>query len=158
MLEYHGMTGHKLHAILKSMLDRCNNTAAKPYYNYGGRGITVCEDWTNSPSLFFGWAFLNGYREGKSIDRIDNDAGYSPSNCRWTNDNVQRQNTRLLSPKNTSGYRGVHFHKKTKKWIVRKGFNDKTTYIGLFADKDDAARAYNQFCIDNNIDTPLNPV
>ena len=75
------------------MLYRCSNPRCK---NYFGRGITVCEQWKESFSAFRNWSYANGYAEGLnlSIDRIDNDKGYSPDNCRWVKLNKQSSNRR----------------------------------------------------------------
>lgn len=76
------------------MLQRCENPKNKSYPNYGGRGITVCEEWHNTRN-FIEWALKNGYSDKLSIDRIDNDKGYSPNNCRWTTTKVQANNKRV---------------------------------------------------------------
>lgn len=89
----HGMYGTKLYHIWNGLTGRCLNPNNKDYPNYGGRGITVCEEW-KKPENFFGWAFLNGYNVNLTLDRIDTDKGYSPDNCRWVTNNEQQRNKR----------------------------------------------------------------
>jgi hypothetical protein len=76
------------------MKQRCLNENNIQYIDYGERGITICEEWKNDFELFYNWSISNGYEEGLSIDRINNDKGYYPDNCRWTNELVQANNTR----------------------------------------------------------------
>jgi len=75
------------------MKSRCNNKNHPRYAAWGGRGIRVCAEW-NMYSNFAKWAQAAGYKEGLTIDRIDNDAGYCPGNCRWTTKKAQANNTR----------------------------------------------------------------
>jgi hypothetical protein len=94
----HGLTpkGHhnKLCNVWASIKNRCYNQKAPRYRDYGGRGITVCDEWRASFQLFYEWAMNNGYREGLSIDRENNDKGYDPSNCRWATAKAQANNRR----------------------------------------------------------------
>ena len=98
------------------MKKRCSDKTLESYKNYGGRGIVVCKEWKNSFEVFRDWAIENGYSKELTIDRENNDGNYEPSNCRWTNRNIQARNTKKIKSNNTSGYRGVHFKKSLKKW------------------------------------------
>ena len=81
------------------MKKRCANPRAENYPKYGGRGITVCAAWLASYGTFRAWALSHGYDDSLQIDRINNDAGYAPENCRWVspvwNANNTRQNVRV---------------------------------------------------------------
>lgn len=90
----HGMSHTKLHNVWIGMNQRCSNPKDIEYKHYGGRGISVCDEWkgTNGASRFIEWALKNGYKESLSIDRIDVDGNYEPSNCRWIPMNEQAHN------------------------------------------------------------------
>ena len=94
----HGYATHKeynrLYAIWSHMIDRCHNENNPAYQRYGARGITVCVEWRENIDSFIEWANNNGYSDKLSIDRIDNDKGYSPDNCRWVDDVTQGNNKR----------------------------------------------------------------
>lgn len=90
----HGKTGTKLYNTWICMRNRCNYDRDKEYKDYGGRGIKVCKEWDESFDNFCAWAMENGYKEGLSIDRIDVNGNYEPSNCKWATRYEQDRNKR----------------------------------------------------------------
>lgn len=83
----------RLHRVWDNMKTRCYNPANKYYHRYGGRGITVCDEWRESFTAFKKWALSNGYANNLTLDRIDNNKGYFPDNCRWATQSQQMNNT-----------------------------------------------------------------
>lgn len=81
-VDHHGMSSTKLYGTWERIHTRCTNKKVPQYRFYGARGITVSPEWKQFEA-FKTWALANGYQEGLSIDRIDNDGNYEPSNCQW---------------------------------------------------------------------------
>ena len=88
-----GRKGTRLYRIWANIKTRCLNANSAQYYRYGGRGITICDQWKDNFQAFYDWSMSHRYSEGLSIDRINNDLGYSPNNCRWATPKVQANNT-----------------------------------------------------------------
>ncbi len=93
----HNQSRTRLYSIYRHMINRCYCKTCDCYSNYGGRGITICDEWRKDFSNFAKWALTNGYKENLTIDRINVDLGYSPNNCCWaTLDQQQRMHKRGL--------------------------------------------------------------
>lgn len=85
---------YKLWRIWWGMKQRCYKKTNKAYKDYGARGITICDEWLADFERFYDWSINNGYGKGLSLDRIDNNKGYSPDNCRFVDQTAQNCNTR----------------------------------------------------------------
>lgn len=90
----HGLSHTRIDNIYKAMKSRCYNKENNRYNSYGGRGIVVCDEWLGENGLvnFYNWAINNGYNNKLTIDRIDTNGDYCPSNCRWETQKVQQNN------------------------------------------------------------------
>lgn len=123
----------KLNGVYRAMKVRCYNPNSKSFQDYGSRGITICKEWLNPKKIcsnhgirsegwiaFEKWALSHGYKEGLTIDRIDNNKGYSPENCRWVDRKVQSNNRNFC--------RVITYKGKTqnlKQWCYELGLNYK---------------------------------
>ncbi len=143
--KHHGYSNHPLYRVWRNMKNRCCNPNDKGYKDYGGRGVTVCEEWM-SPTSFIEWA-LPLWKKGLQIDRIDNDGDYTPENCHFVTRTENIHNQRLLTSRNTSGYRGVHRHQG--KWQSRIEINGQRKYLGCFDSAINAAIAFDKAIPDN---------
>lgn len=132
----HGMSNSSELHIWRGIMQRCNNLNHKQYSDYGGRGITVCKRWEKFENFYND---MGNKPKGLSIDRIDNDKGYSPENCRWANNSQQNFNKRM--PKNnTSGMKGVGITSSGKYQVVIK-VNKVFHNLGLYDKFEDACNA-----------------
>ena len=148
--------GHPTYEVWNGMKARCTNKNKVNYHSYGGRGISVCDEWSTSPSAFIKWALSNGWEKGLYLDRIDVDGDYTPDNCRFVDSGLNSRNSRLLRESNKSGYRGVSFRKDKDKWISKINHNGTNYYLGLFNKREDAAVAYDNRAKMLNAGHPVN--
>ena len=146
----HGLKSNRFYDTWYGMLQRCTNLEHRNYKNYGGRGITVCEEWQDIIK-FVAWAeSTHPNIEGYTLDRIDNDKGYNPDNCRWADRTTQNINQRMRED-NTSGVTGVYYHKSIGKWVASIGVESKLKHIGSFKTPEEAVLARDQYIIDNGL-------
>ncbi len=119
----HGGKRSRLYRTWCNMKSRCSNPHRDHYDCYGGRGITVCDEWINDFAAFRAWALDNGYSDDKTIDRIDVSKGYSPDNCRWSAQKEQCRNRR-----NTLFYKHNGVRKPFIEWCEQFGVNYKLAH------------------------------
>ena len=131
----HHQTHTRLYRIWKAMKCRCYNKNFPTYSFYGGRGITVCDEWRSDFESFFAWATTHGYTEDLTIDRIDSNGNYEPDNCRWIT--IQKQQRNRCSNHNVT-YRGRTQciaawaeELNMNYWLLRK----RIVYLGWDAEK-----------------------
>jgi len=90
----HGLRHHPLYMVHHMIKARCYNKRNKDYKHYGARGIEMCPEWKEDFQTFYDWAMANGYEEGLTVDRVNNDGPYEPSNCQLIGQAAQKRNTR----------------------------------------------------------------
>lgn len=134
----HGMSRTREYNAWAAMKQRCYYEKHDYYDSYGGRGITVCERWLHSFENFY--EDMGDCPKGMSIERVEVNGNYEPSNCKWDTASNQGYNTRMSSA-NKSGKTGVCWHKVTGKWMASIRHNGKPEYLGVFDLLEDAIEA-----------------
>ena len=136
----HGMGKERVYYMWRDMIRRCYDERSDSYNTYGGKGIKVCDEWLEDFKNFLNWANENGYSSKLQIDRIDNNIGYFPYNCRFVE---PRENSavgrRGKFKNNSSGYTGVS-HRKNGKWWSRIMVNGNAISLGVFDTKEQAVK------------------
>lgn len=117
----HSMIKTRLYRIWSGIKTRCFDVNSHAYGRYGGRGITMCNEWKNDFLSFYEWSIANGYSDNLTIDRIDNEKGYSPSNCRWATYKEQCNNQ--SSNRYWTAFGETH---TVAEWSDIKGIPDQT--------------------------------
>lgn len=137
--------------VWRNMMRRCYNPSSSNYKNYGGRGITVCKKWQEYKGME---SFIEKYwKKGLQLDRIDNDKGYSPDNCRFVTSSENLNNRRSYGGVK---YRGVSFDKITNNYKTSIKVQGKLIFLGRFNTPIEAAKAYDKYVIENNLERKLN--
>ena len=134
-----GITKHYLYGTWKEMKSRCYNNKHEHYSYYGQRGITVCQEWLDDFSNFI--RDMGDRPEGYTLDRIDNDKGYSKDNCRWSSKSEQSYNKKLG---NSRGIRKL----SNGKWDARISKDNIAIFLGVFLTQEEAKTAWNKAAID----------
>ncbi len=155
--EKHGNSKHRLYTIWLHQKKRCDCPTNKAYKYYGERGIRVSPKFDS----FLYWLNIienlpNAYKDGYSIDRINNNGNYEEGNLRWATHNTQSQNTRRIRRTNTSGYRGVSFKKTTQRWRAQICIKRKVLHLGYYDTKIQAAQSYDNYIISHNLEHTKN--
>jgi len=145
----HGLSGTRLHIIWRNMMDRCYKSNHIEYKRYGNRNISVCKAWC-SFECFHDWAINNGYTDQNTLDRINNNLGYFPDNCRWTDKHTQSANRRKFNNK-SSKYIGVSYHVRKRKWQARIQSRGRTIFYGTYESEIQAAFERDKFLVNNNL-------
>lgn len=152
--KYYGYSRHPLYFVYKGMMRRCYDVFYKGYKDHGGRGIIVCGKWKNDIREFMSWA-LPIWKEGLYFDRRDNEGNYTPENCRFITPLESALNRRVRK-NSLSGYHGVTFDRKSKKYVICMMKDGKKEILGYFSFSRSAAIAYDEIAIKLNDGRPRN--
>lgn len=159
--ETHSLSRHPLYSVWYAMVRRCYNPDDKHYKNYGAKGVTVCDSWRHSVKDFVDWGMANGYEKGLTIDK-DMKSGdmkvYSPETCQFVTNSMNCRATRKIRSNNTSGFRGICFRKADQLWVAEIETDCKRTYIGAYSTAEQAAKAYDSYVLDNNLEHIINDI
>ena len=146
----HGLSKHRFYKVWHQVVRRCTNPKDRDYKDYGGRGITVCEEWLDVRN-FITWTESTHPNIGNvSLDRIDNDKGYSPENCRWADTSTQAINQRVQRS-NTSGYVGIWQSTNSSSWVSAITFKNNNTHLGTFKTIEEAVLARDNYILENKL-------
>lgn len=146
----HNMYNNPIYQVWNSMIDRCNNPKSNRYSDYGGRGITICDRWLDVKNFISD--MYPTFIEGFTLDRIDVNGNYEPSNCRWATKEIQARNKRKY--KTTNKYIGVTSN--SNKYQARITINNIQIYIGSYKTELQAAKARDKYIIDNRLEHTRN--
>lgn len=133
----HHKKNTRLYRIWSCMKQRCYNRNHHAFKNYGGRGIVICEEWKDNFQTFYDWAINNGYNDKLTIDRINNNGNYEPSNCRWITlkeQSLNRQTTRYIA------YKGMT--KSLAEWSDDLEINYHTLFNRLYTLRWDIEKSF----------------
>lgn len=122
----HNQCYTRVYRIYRKILRRCFVPDDVAFPNYGGRGITMCQEWKDSFLAFSEWAYSNGYADDLTIDRIDNDGDYCPENCRWASRTTQSNNRRSCRIYSLNGK-----SQTLKQWCEEYGVSYKAIYARI---------------------------
>lgn len=150
----HGYRSHPLYTKWDHMIGRCYRKSHQSFKNYGGRGITVCDEWRNSPISFIEWAISSGWEYGLELDRKNNSKTYSPSTCRFLTPTENRRTSRLIRNNNTVGFCGVF--KNKKKFSARVCRDRELFNLGTYEKAKVAAIVRDSFIVSEELSHPLN--
>lgn len=143
----HGMVNTKTYQTWEAMKARCDNPNAENYCRYGALGVTYDPAWSDFKAFF---RDMGERPEGKTLDRVKSELPYSKENCRWATPTEQVLNRR--TPKhNTTGRKGVHWHKAAKKWFARGTINRKLEELYYGDSFEDAVKAREAWEVKNNV-------
>lgn len=138
LVELHGMKNTKAYSSWQSMKKRCLNPREHSYIRYGGRGITICDEWKESFVFFY--EDMGERPFGTTLERIDNNGNYEPSNCKWATKTEQARNTRTRRD-NTTGITGVSWYKPYSKYVAQIRVNGKRINLGYYKTLEEASAA-----------------